>query len=204
VVLPDAVVIPLPAGLPVIRELGGLAVGGDQGAGAEGGGEAAAFGPLELEAELGLALRIEACLGCVLAVLVNGQEHREVPDSVPVPVDLRAVGHRVLLADLLRRVLETGLVEEVLVEEDVGRVDGVWDSEQGAGLAVFHRVDQLGRVLRQVEAGLLNERRHVQELAGEARAALDSDRPDQVRRAAGSHLRLEDRGRGGVLDDLEG
>src|SRR6266540_2867683 len=56
--------------------------------------------PFASRSELRLLCRIETGLCRVLAVLVDRQQHRELADRVPGPVDLRPVRHRVLLADL--------------------------------------------------------------------------------------------------------
>ena len=123
-------------------------------------------------------------------------------DRVVVPVDLRAVGHRVLLAVLVRRVREAGLVEQALRVEQHRRVD----RERDADLALVELVD-VDRVLRearQVVVVLRDERREVQPLAVERVGAADADRPDDVRPVARGDLGREGVVGAGVRDRLEG
>ena len=189
VVGPHAVVPELPGGLPGIRDLGGLAVGAGQRAGAEVGAQAAQVVALGLEAPLDDVGGVEALLGRVLAVLVDGQDLGDLADRVVVPVDLAAVGHRVLLAVLVRRVVEAGLVEQALGVEQDRRVDRERDPD--LALVELVDVDRVGREAGQVVVRGLDERREVQPLAVERVGAADAHRADDVGAVARGDLGRE-------------
>ena len=158
VVRPHAAVPVLPGRLPGVGDLGGLAVGAaGEGPGPEVGAHAAQVVALRLEAPLDDVLGVEARLGGVLAVLVDGQDLRDLADGVVVPVDLGAVGHLVLLAVRVRRLGEARLVEQALGVEQDRRVD----RERDADLALVQLVDvdRVGREPGQVIAVLLDQRR---------------------------------------------
>ena len=96
-----------------------------------------------------------------------------------------------------------GLVEEVLVVEDVRRIDGERQADLGAALTDLEEVGELRIDARLRVAGRRDERREVQQLVAEEVEALDADRADDVRGVAGRDLGLEDARRDRVVDDLE-
>ena len=184
-----------------IRDLGGLAVRGEERARAEQGclRERAVVRVLHVEAPLDDVLRVEVGARGVVAVLVDGELHAQLADGGHVPVLAL-----VLVTDLRRRVRQAGLVEEVLVEVQVRRVGRERDADRGAALAELEEVDELGVDAVDLVAGLVDERLQVEELVAEEVQALDADRPDEVRRVARGDLGLEDVRRDVVVVDLEG
>ena len=129
VVLEHAVVDPLPSLGPALRDLHGLVVVRGQLAGPEVRSHAAQIVALRLEAILLDLLRVEARLRRVLVGRINGQLHGDLAHGVVVPVDHRAVRHLVLVAVLLRRVIEPGLVEHVRLVVELRGVDGERDAD---------------------------------------------------------------------------
>ncbi len=100
----------------------------------------------------------------------------------------------VRLADLVRRVGQAGLIEQLLVVVDEGRIDA---GRQADLLAVhLERVDQALRDLGQVDARAADVRREIGELVAERLQAADAHGADDVRRVAGRDL-----GREGVVGD---
>ena len=189
VVGPDRVVEVLPAGAPRVGDLGGLAVARRQAAGPEVGTQTAHVVALQLEAPLGQVLGIEPVLGRVLARLVDGQDLADLAGRVVVPGALRAVGHRVLLAVLVGRLGEAGLLEQALRVEQDRRIDG----ERDADLAFIELVD-VDRVLgeaREVVVRLLDVRGEVQPLAVERVRAADAHRAHDVGAVARRDLDAE-------------
>ena len=188
--------------LPRVGDLGGLAVGAGERARAPVGAEAAQVVALGLEAPLDDVLGIERRVGRVLAVLVDGQDLRDLADRVVGPVDLRCRR----ASCTCRRTrgaarLEAGLLEQARDVEQHRRVD----RERDADLALVELVDVdgVGREARQVVAGRLDERREVQPLAVERVRAADADRPDDVGPVARGDLGREGVVGAGVRDGLE-
>ena len=172
----------------LVRDLGGLAVGGDHGAGAEEGGlgVGAVVRPLHVEAPLDDVLGVEVGARGVVAVLVDGELHAQLANGVHVP--RLAV---VQVADLGRRVRQLGLVEQLLVVVDERRVDRERQADGRAVLADLEEVDQRRVELGHVEALGRDERLQVEQVVAEDVEAFDADRADDVRRVAGRDLDLE-------------
>src|ERR1019366_1304435 len=203
VVLPDPVVDPLPGGGPGGRDLDGLAVIGQELAGAPVGAQAAQVVTLRFEAVLDDALRIEAGLGRVLAALVEGQLHRDRAERVVVPVDLAAVGQGVLVAVLLGRILQADLVEHIGLVVELGRVDRERDAHL-ALVADLEEIDGTLAVLAQVVAVLGDQRGQVEPLAVERLGTTHADRPDDIGAVARAELgrqRVASPEIGGVIED---
>ena len=114
-----AVVDPLPAVRPAVGDRHSLVVVGHELARTEVGAHASQVVALRLEAVLHDVLGIEACLRRVLTAGVDGQHHGDLADRVVVPVDHGPVRHLVLVAVLLRRIVQSGLVEHVLLEVEL-------------------------------------------------------------------------------------
>ena len=176
-----AVVDPLPAIRPAVGDLHRLVVVRHELAGAKVGAHAAQVIPLWLEAVLHDVLGIEACLRRVLTVGIDGQHHGDLAQRVVVPVDHRPVRHLVLVAVLLRRVVQPGLVEHALLEVELGGID----RERDADLTLSgHLVEIHGSLAVDAQVGMVlgDQVGQVQPLAAEGFRAANTQRANDVRR----------------------
>src|SRR5919109_4634106 len=119
----DPAVEVLPRGSPRVRDLYGLVIARIEATGLPVGTDLAEVVTLRLPAPLDDIVGVEAILRGVLAVLVDGEDLRDLAHRVVVPRPIRAVGHRVLAVPLVRRLLETGLLEQARLVEERRRVE---------------------------------------------------------------------------------
>ena len=198
---PHSLVEPLPGVRPVVGNLCGGAVIGQQAAGTEVRADRAQILVLRLVAPLGHVLGIEVGAVGIIAVHVDREPTRQLGQRVHVPLDLLAVEH-VRITIRVRRVLEAGLVEHVAVVVEHRRVD----REGQTDLSLAADVVELDRALGEL-AGVVAGRRdqigEVQPLAVEGLGTRHTDRADDIGRVATRQLRRHDVEGGVVVDDLE-
>ena len=157
----------------------------------------ARVGPLHVVAPLFGAVPVERGTRRVVPGLVDRELLGELGQGLPGPV--LAV---VLLADLVGRLRDAGLLEEVLVVVDERRVDRERDADLATEALAVGREDR--RVdIAEVVARLLDVGLQVEQPVTIRIEPAEPDRSDDVRRIAGGDLGAEDVVRGGVLVDLE-
>ena len=173
-----------------VGDLGGLAVGGDDGAGAEEGrlGQRAVVGPLHVEAPLDdVRRRRSSALVASLPFLSTVSFMPSVADGVHVP--RLAV---VQVADLGRRVAAAWprRTASCCSRASTGRSRTARRSWRRPR-PCLKKSTSAGSYLLMSKPVDVDERREVEQLVAEDVQAFDADRTDDVRRVAGGDLRLE-------------
>ena len=148
-------------------------------------------------------IRVKIRAGGVVAVLVHGQDHGDLAYGVIIPGGFRAIRPDVLFTIFVRRIVQSGFVEESFVVVHHRRVNAEGNA-QLAFAASFIEVYSAFVVLGQVIAGFLDERGQVQPLPVEGFCAVDAHGADDIGRVARSQFRGQCIEGGSIGDDLGG